>query len=131
MAAPKRAQSRIEVGSDEAKRVVCKALFKIAELWQLPDAKFAELLHVDKSTVSKWRKQQMVPDTGIQAEVNKTVLALHRSLGSIFRSATDQVAWLKTPHPTIGRAPMEVATQSLEGLFKIRRYADYVRGRGA
>jgi len=131
VAAPKNARNRIEVGSDEAKRVVFKALFKIAELWQLPDVKFAELLHVDKSTVSKWRKQQMVPVVGIQAEVNKTVLALHRSLGSMFRSTRDQVAWLMTPHPSIGRAPIDVATESLEGLFKIRRYADYVRGRGA
>lgn len=125
------ARQRIEDGSDDAKRVVCKALFKISELWNLTDASLAELLHVDKSTVSKWRKQQLVPDSGTQAEINKTVLALHRSLGSMFRAPVDQIAWLMTLHPAIGRPPFDVAIESVEGLFKIRRYVDYVRGRGA
>jgi hypothetical protein len=125
------ASRRIEEDSEEARRVVCKALFKIAELWSLTDSRFAELLHVDKSTLSRWRDRQRVPIVGPQVEINKTVLALHRSLGSMFRAPSDQVAWLMTPHPTIGRAPFDVATESLEGLFKIRRYVDYVRGRGA
>jgi hypothetical protein len=124
-------QHQIHDGSPEAKGVVCKALFKISALWNLTDTKFADLLHVDKSTLSTWRKKGMVPISGSQAEINKTVLALHRSLGSMFRSSADQIAWLMTPHPTIKRAPFEVATESLEGLFKIRRYVDYVRGRGA
>ncbi|MCX6109565.1 MAG: MbcA/ParS/Xre antitoxin family protein [Proteobacteria bacterium] len=124
-------EKSIKEGSEEAKQVVCTALFRISKLWGMNDAKFAKLLHVDKSTISLWRKKGTVPDAGPQVEIIKTVLAIHRSLGGMFRATEDQIAWLTTPHPSFEEAPLAVAIKSIEGLFQVRRYVDYVRGLGA
>jgi uncharacterized protein (DUF2384 family) len=132
------AQTRFEAKRDEdsapakkQREVALKALLRIRELWKLSDAGLAKLLHIDKSSVSTWKKKGEVTRTREIEERIKTVLALHRSLGSMFQNSSDQRLWLNTPHPTFEQSPMEVATQSTEGLFRVRRYVDFVRGRGA
>jgi len=131
MAIPNHQSTKIASGTPEARRTLFKALFRIKDFWQLNDTDFARLVHVDKTSISKWRDSEEVPDKTRHAEVIKSVLALHRSLGSMFSDEKDQMLWLKTAHPNFGRPPLDIAQESMEGLFRMRRYVDFIRGRGA
>lgn len=128
--------SRMEHGSERAQRTVCKVLGRIQKDWGFSNAEMARLLHVKPNTYGQWFKQKRVPigrpPWPADMESVITVMAIHRSLGAMFQSAEDQILWLQGIHPDFaGLSPLNLAIQSVAGLYYLKAYLDYVRGRGA
>lgn len=120
-----------------AQRAVAKALNYLAKQWDLSGAEIGALLHLPGSTINDWRAKSKVPMSfnaerlEARAELLLHLLASQRSLESMFANAEDQRAWLRTKHPDFGIPPLEFMQRSIESLIFMRRYLDYVRGRGA
>ena len=95
----------------------------------------AKLLHLPVNTMNLWLSKKRIPigtppfDPRQEALLN--LLAVHRSLHAMFSEPANQLDWLKTRHPELGFIPLEKIQESLSGLFLVRQYLDYVRGRGA
>ncbi len=121
--------------SQEAQEAVYEALEFLREKWGYSGSRVAKLLRLSVSTVNTWLKKERVPigrppfDPTAEALLN--LLAVHRSLDSMFSDSKNQVAWLETEHPELGFVPLEKIQESMEGLILVRQYLDYVRGRGA
>lgn len=96
----------------------------------------AKLIHIAPSTYGVWMRNEEIPLNSPplkpEAEAAVAVLAIYRSLSAMFDNPSDQVKWLRTPHPSFRKkAPVEYAQNSMSDLFQLRIYLDYVRGRGA
>ena len=115
---------------------LCKALARLQDTWGFANAAMAALLHLKANTYGNWLKAAEVPVGKLpypaEIEMVVSLIAIFRSLGSMFQKAEDQVIWLETPHPHLqNNSPLEFAQASCENLFYLRNYLDYVRGRGA
>jgi len=118
-----------------AEQAVYEALQFLRAQWALSGSMLAKLLHLPVNTVNLWLSKKRVPvgrppfDPREEAVLN--LIAIHRSLHAMFSEPPNQLAWLKTRHPKLGFIPWEKIQESLSGLFLVRQYLDYVRGRGA
>lgn len=129
-------QDDIALGTDKAKEVLFKALFRIQENWGFTNQKMSELLHVKPNTYGNWMQSGRVPigrkPFSPEVELVIAVVAIFRSLGAMFDSYHNQVQWLDSPHPNFqNQSPFEFAKQSCANVFWLRQYLDYKRGRGA
>lgn len=90
--------------------------------------KIANILHLPPSTINAWLKKGAVPlhDCNLRPEIQAIVhlLAIHRSLESMFENPIHQGAWLTTIHPELGMAPEKIMGESMEKLIFIRQYLD-------
>lgn len=122
-------------GSLDAEGAVYEALDYLKRSWDFNNSQVAGLLRVPPTTLAGWLQKKRVPvgkppfDPTIEAVIH--LLAVHRSLDAMFTQPENQAAWLTTPHPELGAAPIDLMRKSTEGLVFVRRYLDYVRGRGA
>ncbi len=122
-------------GSLSAQQAVFEALEFLRSEWKFNGSALAKLLHLPITTVNLWLSKKRVP-VGVppfdpRAEALLNLLAIHRSLHAMFAEPANQLAWLKTTHPEMGCTPLEKIQESTQGLFWVRQYLDYVRGRGA
>ena len=121
--------------SATAQEAVYEALEFLRSSWKFSGSMLAKLLHLPVATVNLWLSKKRIPigsppfDPREEALLN--LLAIHRSLHAMFSQPANQLAWLKARHPELGFAPLEKIQESLSGLFFVRQYLDYVRGRGA
>lgn len=122
-------------GSGDAENAVYEGLRYLKTRWDLNNSEVARLLRIPPTTLAGWLQRERVPvgkppfDPTIEAVIH--LLAVHRSLDAMFTEPAHQMAWLKAPHPELSEAPIELMEKSTEGLVFVRRYLDYVRGRGA
>jgi len=122
-------------GSTDAEGAVYEALDYLKRSWEFNNSEVSRLLRVPPTTLAGWLQRKRVPvgkppfDPTIEAVIH--LLAIHRSLDAMFSEPEGQTAWLMTPHPELDAAPIELMKKSTEGLVFVRRYLDYVRGRGA
>lgn len=126
-------QIAIKDGTDEANAVLLKALLSLATEWNLSHASLAQLLRKDRSRISAWQSAGRLPANLSPAarEQIQHLLAIYRSLATMFRRSQDQALWLNTAHPVLGKPPLELMKSSIRGLIEVRAYLDYARGRGA
>lgn len=125
----------IELGSDKARHVLCKALQHIQENWDLSNVDMSRLLHIKPNTYGNWLKQNEVP-VGVapyapEIEIVIALIAIYRSLGAMFAASQDQILWLRQKHPDLGESPMTFVQKACANVFWLRAYLDYVRGCGA
>ncbi len=122
-------------GSQAAQEAVYEALEFLRSSWKFSGSMLAKLLHLPVNTVNLWLSKKRVPigspPFDPRAEALLNLVAIHRSLHAMFSTPANQLAWLKTRHPELGFVPLEKIQESLSGLFLVRQYLDYVRGRGA
>lgn len=129
-------QAPLVHGRAEAQATVCKVLERIQTSLNFSNVEMARWLHVKPNTYGNWLKNGRVP-MGIppwsaDTEAVIMVMAIHRSLSAMFQNPQDQLLWLKTPHPDFQKtSPLDHAIGSCAGLFYLKGYLDYVRGRGA
>jgi len=126
----------IQSGSFESQQVLYKVLAAIQADWGFNNVTMARLIHIRANTYGYWLKNQKIPigapPFSADMEAVIVLIAIHRSLSAIFNRPADQVIWFKSPHPDFkGQSPLESAIDSVQGLFFLRAYLDYVRGRGA
>jgi len=103
--------------------------------WDWNGSKISRILHLSPTTINGWIRKGQVPVTGrnLSPEVEAVthLLAIHRSLSTMFSEPFHQLEWLKTTHPDFGCAPLNRMGESMAGLILVRQYLDYARGRGA
>ena len=118
-----------------SRRVLGRALIRLQGAWNFTNAEMANLIRVKPNTYGHWVKKKEVPfqrpPYSAESEIMIALLSIFRSLGAMFVSSSDQILWLKTPHPRFGESPLEFARHSSENLFYLKQYLDHVRGRGA
>lgn len=123
----------IKIGSPESRVVLLKVLLRIRDQWNLTNVTLSKIIGCDKSQISKWEEAGKLPE---KTDKNKMQMighfvSIYRSLSSIFYSTDDQIKWLSTKHPDLKSVPTDMMTCSIEECIFLRRYLDYVRGRGA
>jgi hypothetical protein len=121
---------------EKASQALAEALILIKRDWGLSDEQISRFIHIPRPTVNHWLKQKRVPveKPGAFTPTTEAVLhliAIHRSLFSMFDLPDRQKAWIFTPHPVMKESPADIMNRSVEGLCYVRRYLDYLRGRGA
>lgn len=122
-------------GSVVAQKAIYEALRHLMSSWDISDTAVADVLHLHANTIKKWLADKNVPigqpPFAPHYEALLHLLAIHRSLSTMFSKPENQRAWLATKHPDFNFAPLEKMRESVEGLILIRQYLDYIRGRGA
>jgi hypothetical protein len=124
----------ITTGTPEARHTIWKAISNIQSKWELNAAEMARLLHTKPPTFHSWKTREEIPVSeplSPDMEIVVAVLAIYRSLSSMFSNPKDQITWLNTQHPELQAIPLKFAEASSPGLFQLRAYLDFVRGRGA
>jgi hypothetical protein len=102
----------------------------------LADAKIGKLIKVPRSTVQNWISKGRVPlneDGSLSNDAESLVhlLAIQRSLEAMFEKPEAELEWLNLNQEDLGGKPIEIMSHSTEDLILVRRYLDYMRGRGA
>ena len=118
-----------------------KALFKLLnkvgeELFDGTQKRLAACLHIDASTLSRWYKDgicKLNPDNrSNDYQVLIHLLAIYRSLTSIFSNPADRKAWFQANNNHLhGESPEGLLQSGIDGLLQVRQYLDFVRGQGA
>ena len=123
----------------DANQVSGKALAK-AVAYMIKDldwsnSEFAKILHLKPRTLNQWLRNKEVPiqrsSPSPEAQVIIHALAIHRSLSSMFENSILKQEWMSTVHSDLKASPKEIMARSIDGLIDVRRYLDFVRGRGA
>ncbi|WP_141732473.1 antitoxin Xre/MbcA/ParS toxin-binding domain-containing protein [Oligoflexus tunisiensis] len=120
--------------AEKQNRAVCRAIFVTRQDLGLKTVDLAKILDVNVRTINRWENEELIPGLDEKRHLREAashLIAIFRSLAAMFSSAQDREAWIKTAHPELVDAPLEIMKGSMEGLIQVRRYLDYVRGRGA
>ena len=119
----------------KASEALADGLQYLRDQWSWNGSKIARVLHLSPTTINGWIRRGIIPISGknIPPEVEAVIhlLAVHRSLASMFSEPFHQLQWLATSHPDLGITPLSKMSESLAGLIQVRQYLDFVRGRGA
>lgn len=122
---------------EEKQGALFKLLNKVCEeLFEGTQKRLAASLHIDASTVSRWFKSESCnvnPDgRSNDFQVVVHLLAIYRSLASIFSNPMDRRAWFQAPNEHFrNESPENLLREGIEGLLLVRQYLDFVRGQGA
>jgi hypothetical protein len=118
-----------------AGHAVVDGLIYLKDRLEWSGIKIAGTLHLPPNTVNTWIKNGMVPISSqvLQPDIQAILhlLAIHRSLEAMFDNPAHQRAWLSTAHPELHAIPEKLMAESVDGLIYVRKYLDYIRGRGA
>lgn len=114
----------------DAPRVLSEAVARVAEFWQLSNARLGAILGLSGPTVSRLRAGQY----RLEAESKPFELAQH--LVRLFRSLDswlgqdDEAArsWLETPNLDLGDRPLALIA-TVRGLLRTSDYVDALRAR--
>jgi len=122
---------------EDKQRALFKILSKVCdELFDGTQKRLAGCLHIDASTVSRWYKDglcKLNPENrGNDYQVLIHLLAIYRSLASIFSNPADRKAWFQSANLHLrGESPESLLESGIDGLLSVRQYLDFVRGQGA
>lgn len=122
-------------GKDRTKsKALYEALKAIKDDLSLSDAQIGKYLHIAKTTVNLWLNKKSVPysSTAPSNDVERLInfVAIHRNLYSFFRKPEGRKEWLHVFRPDLKDIPHALMEKSFEELLKVRKYLDYMRGRG-
>ena len=107
------------------------AVLHLGEAWRLTEAELAAFLHVHRPTLTRWKAAGKISKAAPLEQID-AALGIFWGVGAMFPNTADERIWMLSPHEAFGgRTPLAVASGSLEDLFRLRRYVDFVRERGA
>ena len=99
------------------------------------DAQIGRFLHVPTSTVNNWIRNKTIPYSAasISNDVERLIhlLAIHRNLEAMLETPDAQQEWLEVYRADLGAVPRKLMEAAFTDLLDVRRYLDFVRGRGA
>ncbi|MDP1028768.1 DUF2384 domain-containing protein [Sphingomonas sp. KR1UV-12] len=114
----------------DAPRVLGEAVARIAQFWQLSNARLGRIVGLSAPTVSRLRagSYRLEPATK-PFELAQHLVRLFRSLDS-WLGQDDEAArsWLATPNLDLGAAPIDLIA-SVRGLLATSDYVDALRAR--
>ncbi len=118
-----------------AGEALADAIKFIKSEWGYSNETIGNIIKVSKNTIKNWLDEESVPisEGSFSSEVEALIslIGIHKSLHAMFSTPSNQIEWLSTFHPQLQSKPMDLMVESNENLFGVRRYLDYVRGRGA
>lgn len=129
--------SQSSLSLKEKQSALFKLLNKVCEeLFDGTQKRLASCLHIDPSTLSRWFKSKAClvnPEgKGNDFQVIIHLLAIYRSLASIFSNPMDRRAWFEAPNAHLqNESPENLLKNGIEGLLLVRQYLDFMRGQGA
>lgn len=126
MTEPTRAMER----STDAARVLTQAVGRIAEIWQLSNARLGAILGLSGPTASRLRAGRYLLEPGSKPfELAQHLLRLFRSLDS-WLGQDDEAArsWLGTANMDLGERPIDLLP-TIRGLLRTSDYVDVLRAR--
>lgn len=114
----------------QASRVLTEAVGRIAELWQLSNARLGGIIGLSGPTVSRLRAGRYQLEPGSKPfELAQHLLRLFRSLDS-WLGQDDEAArsWLLTVNLDLGARPLDLLP-TVRGLLSTSDYVDALRAR--
>jgi len=111
---------------ETARQAAYEALDFLRGAWGLNGSQLAKLLHLPTNTVKGWFLKKRLP-VGRPPEALLDILAIHRSLYMMFTEPANQLAWLRTKHPSLSFVPIEKIRESGNGRLFVRQYLSYLR----
>jgi Protein of unknown function (DUF2384) len=110
-------------------------LARLFDHWQLSSSEQAGLLGLspnNRSTLARYRRGEPLADSRDLIERAGHLLGIHQSLRILFPHDRDLAyRWMSVPNRRFeGRRPVDVAVEhGFEGLWALRRFLDFERGR--
>ena len=114
----------------EASRVLTEAVSRIADLWQLSNARLGTIIGLSAPTASRLRTGRYRLEAGSKPfELAQHLLRLFRSLDS-WLGQDDAAArsWLATMNLDLGERPIDLLP-TVRGLLRTSDYVDALRAR--
>ena len=115
---------------DDSSKVLTSAVTRIADFWDLSNARLGTVLGVSPATASRLRSGRAVLDPASKSfEAGQFLLRLFRSLDALLGS-DDAAAkrWLATENVDLGAKPIE-CVETMRGLIEVCDYVDFYRAR--
>lgn len=114
----------------QAPRVLSEAVTRIAELWQLSNARLGAIIGLSAPTVSRLRAGRYSLEAGSKPfELSQHLLRLFRSLDSWLGQDDEAVrSWLATVNLDLGERPIDLLP-TVRGLLRTSDYVDALRAR--
>lgn len=117
-------------GGLDTSGILTSGVARIAEFWNLSNAKLGAILGVSPATASRFRSGQSRLDPASKSfEAGQFLLRLFRSLDALLGS--DDIAarsWLATDNLDLGGKPIE-RIDTMRGLIEVCDYVDFYRAR--
>lgn len=119
-----------QIRSPEAARVLSAAVVRIAEFWQLPNARIGAILGLSGPTISRLRNGQYTLELGSKAfELAQHLVRLFRSLDSwLGQDDASARSWLMTRNIDLEARPIDLLP-TVRGLLRTSDYVDALRAR--
>ncbi len=123
-------QVQIDSRAADASRVLSEAVTRIAEFWQLSNAKLGVILGLSGPTVSRLRAgQYRLEPNSKPFELAQHLLRLFRSLDSwLGQDDGSARSWLTTRNLDLGERPIDLLP-TVRGLLRTSDYVDALRAR--
>ena len=121
---------QIDSPAADASRVLSEAVMRIAEFWQLSNAKLGVILGLSGPTVSRLRAgQYRLEPNSKPFELAQHLLRLFRSLDSwLGQDDGSARSWLTTRNLDLGERPIDLLS-TVRGLLRTSDYVDALRAR--
>ena len=116
--------------SPDVSRVLTAAISRIADIWQLPNAKLGEILGLSGPTASRLRSGRYALEPGSKPfELAQHLLRLFRSLDSWLGQDDESArSWLATRNLDLEGRPIDLVL-TIRGLLRTSDYVDALRAR--
>lgn len=113
-----------------AARVLSEAIGRIADLWQMSNARLGAVLGLSAPTASRLRMGRYMLEPGTKPfELGQHLLRLFRSLDSwLGQDDVSARSWLATPNLDLGDRPANMIG-TVRGLLRTSDYVDALRAR--
>lgn len=122
-------------GSNVEFEVLRKAVFRVADYFDISDAELSKIIGIKPWTISRLRNKEKYPNTqGIdpdlkEGELSLLLIRIFRNLEAIFGGhQKNEKLWLDAFNYDLNGFPKELL-QSVEGISRTVRYLDAMRGK--
>ncbi|WP_353228916.1 antitoxin Xre/MbcA/ParS toxin-binding domain-containing protein [Novosphingobium sp.] len=114
----------------KASKVLTEAVSRIADIWQLPNAKLGAILGLSGPTASRLRSGSYALEPGSKPfELAQHLLRLFRSLDSWLGQDDESArSWLATRNLDLDGRPIDLVL-TIRGLLRTSDYVDALRAR--
>lgn len=118
------------ISGQNAAHALSRAVARIAELWELSNARLGTILGLSAPTISRLRNGAYELEPGSKPfELSQHLLRLFRSLDSwLGQDDRSARSWLTTPNLDLGARPIDLLP-TIQGLLRTGDYVDALRAR--
>lgn len=119
------------VTAEDKKRVLTKALLRMAEQIELSRQEFSQILGLSSSSISRLytKTDNYIDPASTEGQLAILLLRIYRSLDTLFGGNAKQCQlWLRSENQHLQGVPIELM-QSIQGLVFVMQYLDAMRGK--